>query len=172
MSVVREVVLFAGVLWLAGNMSMPHVQPQPQAILVLGGEPIREQFAAQFAKQHPDLPVFVSSGSPREYAEYVFQQGGIDLRRVHLDYRAVDTVTNFTTMVPVLHQRGIRKVYLLTSDFHMPRAQAIARIVLGGQGIEFEPVAIPSSHRPEAGWKILRDTLRSTLWLGLGGHFR
>jgi uncharacterized SAM-binding protein YcdF (DUF218 family) len=38
---------------------------QPDAIFVLGGATERERFAAKFAQQHPDLPIWVSSGSPK-----------------------------------------------------------------------------------------------------------
>jgi len=141
---------------------------EPQAILVLGGSPSREQFAAQFALQHPQLPIFVSSGSPEEYAEYVFDRAGVERKRIHLDYRAVDTVTNFTIMVTELQQRKITDVYVLTSDFHMPRALVIGKIVLGSRGIEMHPVTIPSSIKSENPAKALRDGLRSVFWVVTG----
>ena len=141
---------------------------EPQAILVLGGSPTREKFAAQFALQHPQLPIFVSSGSPEEYAKYVFDQAGIKRDRIHLDYRAVDTVTNFTVMVTELQQRKITNVYLLTSEFHMPRALVIGKIILGSRGIEMHPVSIPSSIKSENPAKSLRDGLRSVVWLVTG----
>jgi uncharacterized SAM-binding protein YcdF (DUF218 family) len=141
---------------------------EPQAILVLGGSPTREKFAAQFALQHPKLPIFVSSGSPEEYAEYVFDQAGVKRDRIHLDYRAVDTVTNFTVMVTELQQRKITDVYVLTSEFHMPRALVIGKIILGSRGIEMHPVSIPSSIKSENPAKSLRDGLRSVVWLVTG----
>ncbi|MBD2177773.1 YdcF family protein [Pseudanabaena sp. FACHB-1998] len=141
---------------------------EPQAILVLGGAPSREKFAAQFALQHPSLPIFVSSGSPEEYAQYVFDSAGINRSRVILDYRAVDTVTNFTVMVKELQSRKITDVYVLTSDFHMPRALVIGKIVLGSRGIEMHPVTIPSKIQSENPAKSLRDGLRSVFWLVTG----
>ncbi|PZV12422.1 MAG: YdcF family protein [Pseudanabaena sp.] len=141
---------------------------EPQAILVLGGSPTREKFAAQFALQHPHLPIFVSSGSPEEYAEYVFDQAGVKRDRVHLDYRAVDTVTNFTIMVNELQQRKITDVYVLTSEFHMPRALVIGKIVFGSRGIDMHPVTIPSVIKSEDPAKSLRDGLRSVVWLVTG----
>lgn len=137
----------------------------PQAILVLGGAPSREQFAARFALQHPKLPIWVSSGSPEEYANDVFQSAGVPRHRVHLDYRAVDTVTNFTTLVDDLITDRIHHLYLITSDFHMPRASAIAAIVLGSQGITFTPVPIPTQHQSESFQHITRDILRAYFWI-------
>lgn len=141
---------------------------EPQAILVLGGSPSRESFAAQFALQHPQLPIFVSSGSPKEYAEYVFDSAGVARDRVNLNYKAVDTVTNFTVMVKELEERNIKDVYVLTSDFHMPRALVIGKIVLGSRGIDMHPIAIPSTIKSENPAKSLRDGLRSVVWLVTG----
>ncbi|NJO19009.1 MAG: YdcF family protein, partial [Spirulinaceae cyanobacterium RM2_2_10] len=72
--------------------------PEPQAILTLGGSSRREAFTAQFAQTHP-LAVWVSSGIARPRAEAIFAAAQIRGDRLHLDYRAVDTVTNFSTLV-------------------------------------------------------------------------
>ncbi|MEE3718850.1 YdcF family protein [Tumidithrix elongata RA019] len=159
--------LFTGGLPSFSNLTH-RVEQEPQAILVLGGSPSREKFAARFALNHPNLPIFVSSGSPEEYAKYVFDQAGVPRNRIHLDYRAVDTVTNFTTMVDALRDRNVTDVYLITSDFHMPRAEVIGNIVLGSRGIKIHPISIPSSREDEAPVKSLRDGFRSVVWLFTG----
>ena len=141
---------------------------RPQALLVLGGATEREVFAAKFALAHPELPIWVSSGSNPEFAQWVFSEAGIESDRVHLDYRAVDTVTNFTTLVDELKAQGIESVYLITSDDHMRRAQIIGEIVLGSRGISFKPVAVPSGRTPEPMEKALRDGARAILWLTTG----
>ncbi len=140
----------------------------PQAVLVLGGALEREYFAAKFALQHPNLPIWVSSGSNREYSEWVFAQAGVDLQRIHLDYGAVDTVTNFTTLVDTLQAEGITSIYLITSDDHMRRAQTIAEIVLGSRGIDFKPVAVPTGRSPEPLEKTVRDGVRAFIWVTTG----
>lgn len=141
---------------------------RPQAVLVLGGAAEREQFAAEFAKQHPNMPVWVSSGSNPEYAEWLFDKAGIAPDRLHLDYRAVDTVTNFTSLADYFKTRDIRSVYLITSDYHMRRAQVIGEIVLGSRGIDFQSIAVPSGKSPEPLNKVLRDAARSVLWVITG----
>jgi uncharacterized SAM-binding protein YcdF (DUF218 family) len=141
---------------------------RPQALLVLGGAIEREVFAAKFALNHPELPIWVSSGSNPEFAQWVFSEAGIESDRVHLDYRAVDTVTNFTTLVDELKAQGIESLYLITSDDHMRRAQIIGEIVLGSRGISFKPVAVPSGRTPEPMEKALRDGARAILWLTTG----
>lgn len=141
---------------------------EPEAVLVLGGSTAREQFAAEFAQKHPDLPVWISSGSNPEYAEWVFREAGIERDRLRLDYRAVDTLTNFTTLVDEFESQGIRSIYLITSDYHMRRAWVIGKIVLGSRGIEFKPVEVPSTQPAETADKVLRDAARAVLWVTTG----
>lgn len=141
---------------------------QPQALLVLGGATEREVFAAEFARQHPNLDIWVSSGSNPEYVNWVFSQAGISLSRLHLDYEAVDTVTNFTTMVGKLEAEGIESIYLITSDDHMRRARLIGEIVLGSRGIDFKPLEVPSGRSPEPVEKTIRDGARAVIWLTTG----
>ena len=140
----------------------------PQAILVLGGHEQREQFAAQFAQQHPDLPVWLS-GVWRPYAQPVFIQAGIAPERLHFEQTAaVDTLTNFTTTVDDLKAEGINHIYLITSDYHMRRAQWIAQVILGNRGIAFEPVAIPSEEEGEPLELAVLDGGRAILWVTTG----
>jgi uncharacterized SAM-binding protein YcdF (DUF218 family) len=142
--------------------------PHPEAILTLGGGIDREEFTAQFAQTHPSLEIWVSSGSPPEKARAIFRSAGIPDKRVHLDYRALDTVTNFTSLVGDFKRRGIEHLYVLTSEFHMPRAKAIAIFVLGSRGIAFTPVAIPSNQPAESWLHILRDVGRALVWIITG----
>jgi uncharacterized SAM-binding protein YcdF (DUF218 family) len=141
---------------------------QPQAILVLGGATEREQFAAEFAKQHPELPIWISSGSNPEYSEWVFDEAGIERDRIHLDYRAVDTLTNFTTFADEFQAQGIDSVYVITSDDHMRRAWVIGEIVFTSRGIEFKSVEVPTGRSPESWSKVIRDAGRAVLWVATG----
>jgi uncharacterized SAM-binding protein YcdF (DUF218 family) len=142
--------------------------PHPQAILTLGGGQDREEFTARFAQAHPSLEIWVSSGLPPNNAREIFRAADIPKQRVHLDYRASDTVTNFTSLVQDFKNRNIQHLYLITSDFHMPRAKVIATIVFGSQGITFTPISIPSNEPTESFVRILRDSGRSVLWLFTG----
>lgn len=143
-------------------------QPKAQGILVLGGGSDREVYAANFAKNHPNLPVWLSTGKPLDQAKQNFQTADIDLQRIHLDYRAVDTVTNFTTLVDDFESQNIKHVYLITSDFHLPRATAIASIVFGSRGITFTTISVPAARKTEPRIKILRDSLRGLVWIFTG----
>lgn len=143
----------------------------PSVALVLGGAPERERFAAQFAKTNPTVKIWVSSGSNPEYAQWVFDEAEIPSEQWHLDYKAVDTVTNFTTLVDELEARNVHEVYLITSDYHMRRASIVAQIVLGSRGIAFKPIGIPTERSPQHPETIVRDVrdgVRSLLWVATG----
>jgi uncharacterized SAM-binding protein YcdF (DUF218 family) len=142
--------------------------PKPQAILTLGGRPAREAFTADFARLHPELKIWVSSGLRPNDAHALFRKQNIPDDRVNLDYRALDTVTNFTTLVSDLEQQDIHHIYLITSDYHMARSKAIATIVLGSHGITFTAIGVPSAKPPEDSVHIARDVTRSLIWLVSG----
>lgn len=160
--------------WIPINIAIAQIRsPQPQAILMLGGGGEREEFTAYFAKDYPNLDIWISSGKDPNSIRAIFAAAKTPTRakanqsadRLHLDYSASDTVTNFTSMVTPLKQQGIHHVFLITSDYHMPRARTIATLVFGSQGIVVTPIAIPSTQPRESSWRILRDVGRSILWI-------
>ena len=78
------------------------VQPLVLAILLLGGEPERDTFAAELAFQfQPPLEVFASSPS----AGALQRLQALDrINKLVLSFEALDTVTNFSTMIPRLQE--------------------------------------------------------------------
>lgn len=141
---------------------------RPQAVLVLGGATAREDFAAEFARKHPSLPIWVSGGSNPEYTEGVFADAGVEPSRLHIDRTAHDTVSNFTTLVNEFRAQGIDSVYLITSDYHMRRARVIGEIIFGSRGIYLKPVSVPSGQESEPILKSVRDGARAILWVMTG----
>ncbi len=142
--------------------------PQPQAFFILGGEPARENFTAELARWYPSLEIWVSSPPEPEKTYKTFQTTGIFNTRLHIDLRAVDTVTNFTSLVADFQKLHLQHLYLITSDYHMPRAEAIAIVVFGSQGIAFTPISVPSNQSKESIFRILRDIARSLIWIFTG----
>lgn len=142
--------------------------PQPQAFFTLGGEPAREEFTAELAQWYPSLEIWVSSPPVPEKTRKTFQAVDIPKTQLHIDTRAVDTVTNFTSLVADFKKRRLQHLYLITSDFHMPRAKAIATLVFGSRGIAFTPLSVPSERPKETTLHIIRDVLRSLLWIFTG----
>ena len=151
-------------------MSALYQVPEPQAVLVLGGNHDRILFAAQFARNHPKLDVWVSDYQKfQKFNRPVFLRAGIAKERMHYDVCAIDTVTNFTCTVKKFEEQNLRHLYLVTSDYHMRRAIAIATLVFGSRGIVVTPVAVPSQdEQPESLARVLRDSIRSLLWILIG----
>ncbi len=155
-------------LWLSRGLWLPPA-PAPQLILVLGGDVERERVAGALAKRD-GLPVLVSGGSNPEYATWQFGRQGLDVGRVQLDYRATDTLSNFTSVVDELKRAKVRHVLLVTSRDHMARALRVGRIVAGSRGIALTPVEVPCGNRcmPEGERKVWGDTARAALWVLTG----
>lgn len=144
-----------------------HQAPVPQAIFVLGGDDARMRFAAEFWRSHKNLAIWVSDyQSSLESYRQIFQKFDIPEQQLHLDGRATDTVTNFTTLAEDFTNQKLQHIYLITSDYHLRRSRAIATIVLGSQGIVVTPLAVPSSgYKSESLLRVLRDCGRSVLWI-------
>lgn len=166
--------LLAGALvWLSRGWWWP-TPPPPQLILVLGGDLERERHAAAIAGER-GLPVVVSGGSNPEYAHWLFEQRqGLPSHRVTLDYRATDTLTNFTSLVDDLRRARVRHALLVTSSDHMDRALLVGRIVAGSRGIHLtpEPVDCGDQCLPEGRRKVWGDGLRAALWVVSGRDLR
>lgn len=162
-----------GLLWLSRGVWWP-TPPPPQMILVLGGDADREAAAARLARVD-GLPVVVTGGTNPEYAHWLFQQKeGLPSRQVQLDYRARDTVSNFTSLVDDLRKARIRHALLVTSTDHMQRALLVGRIVAGSRGIHLTPVPVPCGDLcvVEGRRRLWGDGARAVLWVISGQDIR
>ena len=171
----RRLLLLAAlcaVAWSSRGLVLPSLPP-PQLVLVLGGDVERERVGAEVAKRD-GLPVMVSGGSNPEYAHWLFRGRGLDDTRVLLDYRATDTLSNFTSVVDDLKRSKIRHVVLVTSSDHMDRALMVGRVVAGSRGIGLTPLAVPCGERcvPEDWRKVWGDGMRAALWVVSGRDLR
>jgi hypothetical protein len=84
--------------------------------------------------------------------------------------RGYDTVTQITALANWLQHRQApapQRIWIATDPDHTARAVILARIALAGRGIQIQPdpppTPSPSEHR-----KLLRDSLRLTLWRATG----
>lgn len=158
-------------IWLVlkGWMVWQAMQEPPSAIVVLGGGMRREMQAATLARAYPDLPVLVSSGStlPCLYRVFV-QEQNIAWQRLTVDFRAVDTVTNFTALLPYLQSGKHKKVFVVVSRGQWQRAAVLGWSIWGSQGIVMEPVRVEGVGHHESLPKLLRDTVRALAWVVMG----
>ena len=147
----------------------PQLQPlsgksAPQAIVVLGGGEIvdpgraipemanartlmRLQAAAALARQ-VDLPIVPSGGAPRfgapseaaTMAALLRQSFHVD-NPIWLEGKSYNTAANARDSAALLRQHGIRRIYLVTSAVHMPRAMAWFR------HYGLDPTPVPCDYR-------------------------
>jgi len=142
--------------------------PQPQAFFILGGDPAREKFTAELVELYPSLEIWVSSPPNPQKTLETFRAVNVPKTKLNIDMGAVDTVTNFTSLIANFKQRQLQHLFLVTSNYHMSRAKAIATIVLGSQGIAFTPLSVPSNQTQESLLHIIRDICRSLVWIVTG----
>ena len=119
-----------------------------------------------------DVPVYASSPAT-DVPAACRAAGGVAAasERIAVDTQAVDTVSNFTTLAPLLYGTLDEHVLVLTSGWHAERAAHVATVVLRDAcGIAFTIVGLPCSAEvpSENLLKCLRDELRALLWLTTG----
>ncbi|MEC4813826.1 MAG: YdcF family protein [Scytonema sp. PMC 1069.18] len=141
------------------------------AFFVLGGSIRREIYVAEIAKQHPRTPILISHGSTDPCIWLIFQQRAAErMQNVWLEKCANSTFGNFYYSIPILRHWGVRKVKLITSPTHLPRAKWMAQILFGARGIWVEPEIVQEQGVPgnrESWLKTGLDVTRSLLWAGL-----
>ncbi len=137
------------------------------AFLVLGGSISREIYVAQLVKQYPASKVLISQGSQDPCILLIFQREAAPIDHVWLEHCADSTFDNFYFNIPILRQWGVRKVKLITSSTHLPRAKWMAQILLGAQGIWVEVDTIDEQGIPGNQESLLKtglDLTRSLIW--------
>lgn len=137
------------------------------AFLVLGGSIRREMYVADLAKQYPQTPILISTGSADPCIWLIFQRVNAPIRQVWLEKCAESTFDNFSYTIPILEQWRSHKVKVLTSATHLPRAQWLAQILLGSHGIWAEMEIVPETGIPanQENWlKTSLDVARSLVW--------
>ncbi len=141
----------------------------PQLILVLGGDIDREVAGIRISKEL-NIPLLISGGSNPEYSDWLIQNEKIPNYLVKRDYRAKDTLANFTYIVDELLEENINHILLITSDYHLDRAKVVGSIIAGSRGIRITslPVPCPSSCKEEGKRKRNIDIFRAVIWVATG----
>ena len=135
--------------------------------LVLGGSINREVYVAKLAKQFPDVPILISQGSDDPCILQIFQREQISIDHVWLEKCADSTFGNFFFTLPILKSWKTKKVKLITSQTHLPRAKLLADIILGANGIAVDLDVAPETGVPgnyESTLKTIVDVTRSLFW--------
>ena len=146
---------------------------QPQVILVLGGDIAREIAGIKISKEL-NIPLIISGGSNSQFSDWLINEGGISKDLVKRDYRAKDTLTNFTSIIDDLNEEGITHILLITSKYHIKRAKVVGEIIASSRGIRLTSLSIPCKSfcsvkgQKESVPKKNIDFVRSIIWVTTG----
>lgn len=140
-------------------------------LIVLGGDRDREIAAAQkVAKLQRCRLLILSSGAASEddMQQAVRASGRHDVLVV-VDRRAIDTVSNCTSLAPDLAGAGSVAVALSTARAHCRRAAAVGSLVFGAFGIRVRTMPVDTGERlHETLFRCIRDVLRAACWVTTG----
>lgn len=134
-------------------------------IICLGGDYRRNISAALITKQNPDAVVLVSTETENQAVADIYKNTGVDLNKIWFDFHAWDTVSNFTETYKWIKNKKPKKLWVVTSDYHMRRSMAIANVVYALSGIELISIEHPSdSDRKEPLSQVIACALRALVW--------
>ena len=141
----------------------------PELILVLGGDVRREKEGIKISKKL-GIPLLISGGSNPEYAEWLIEKEGIDRNNVKLDYRAKDTLSNFTSIIEDLIDNDISHLLMITSEEHFQRANLIGKMIMGSKGIKLTSLSLDChiECKKESYRKQVLDSIRAISWISIG----
>ena len=161
----------------------------PDAVIIMGGCADRERAAlraasgstppppgldraAAAALTSPRVPIYVSSPACDvvSVARGLGDGDGSLAARVQLDESAVDTLSNYSSLVPLLRGPHCSRVLILTSASHVRRARLLAWIVLGTRGVTPTVATVRTRARtpPESAARAARDAVRAVIWVVCG----
>lgn len=177
--VLAAVVLYVGVtfvqVWLTSLRDEPH---HADAALVFGTATSYSQPSADLAArleralqlyQAGDVPLIVVTGgklSGDRYTEGQISAAWLEQR--HVPARAIlvggggDTWQNVHSVAPLMHDRGIEKVLVVTDPFHEDRAMAVV------SGFGFSPSPTPSKRSPIGGIGLFGHLLQESVEVAAG----
>ena len=168
-------VFFGGWLLINGPKMYSAASGPVDTFFVLGGSITREVYVAQLAKQHRSARILISQGSQEPCIVKIFQRESAPRARVWLEKCANSTFGNFYFNIPIMREWGVRKVKLITSASHLPRAKWMAQILLGAQGIWVEVDIVKEEGIPGNTESIIKtglDVTRSLIWAVFSQFFQ
>lgn len=133
--------------YLHHNKQANIIHPPIQAIIVLGSGIIQGQAsptlkarldqAGQLAQHSPNAVIIVSGGldhheqvsEAKVMADYLQQHFALATARIYLEDQSTSTALNLLNSQAILKQKNIslnQPIAIISSDFHLPRAKAIA----------------------------------------------
>jgi len=140
-----------------------------RAILHLGGNSTRIETTIEMVKQWPDALVILGTVENPVECFTRLRIAGVNRNRIIFDFRAWDTVTNFTVVRRILKEFKVEQLCIVTDTFHMRRSMLIARIVYFANSTIKEISAAyhqdPAMvHAKDTVLRTTVDVLRAVIW--------
>lgn len=167
----RHRIVAATTLLLAGwllfrivQLSMASSHPV-DAVLVLGGSPIRERWAAKLTRDNPSRRVLISSGSEDPCIWLIFDKARAPKTNVWMEHCSHNTFENLAFAAPILKSWGVHKVLLLTDMPQTTKALPMAKMILGASGIAVQLQNVPNSAGLPLHHPVWLDITAAMLWV-------
>lgn len=165
-----SLLLPAALVWLLWPWLAPPGRGHREVISVFVEDPWRSNTALRLWQSRPgSLLIFQGRDSSQAVNDDHLSHRNLlppDSPRLIRLTPGCDTVEQITALAGWLErfpERG--RITLVTSEAHLPRSLAIARITLASRGWRVEGQVAPTGdNRPERPWRTVRDQLRSQLW--------
>ena len=142
-------------------------------VVILGGDKLRECAAARSAAALPQVRlVLLSSGAatPSDLMSELAAASRHDVS-VFEDRRAIDTLSNCTSLAPDIAKAGITQCMLCTACAHARRAGAVGKLIFGAMGVRVRMRTVETGEPHEGMVRCLRDVFRAILWVAAGIDF-
>lgn len=175
-SLVSGAVVGAGALWWFWPWLAAPQGGSTEVITTFVEDPKRVETALRLWKARPDsLLVLQGNDEYQRITRKHLEDRGLwprnDARIITLT-AGCDTVQQLTLLARWMgsyRHRSPGLITVVTGSAHLPRAQAIAKIVFGADRWRVEGMEAPTGdNRPEASFRLQRDQLRAQLWRATG----
>lgn len=113
----------------------------PDAIIVLSSTYGRSVTAAKLYKKHKVDVIATGYKGGAEYMEKIMRKNGVAAKDIILEKQATNTKDHVKYVLPLAREKGYKKVYLVTSAYHVPRSMMNFEKAFAAYGIEVFPYA-------------------------------
>lgn len=166
-TILLAAVTFAGFLWFADRVTAlaPPSEAKADAIVVLTGGSQRIDQAVELLRSGAGERLLISGVHPATSRAQIrrLTKSSDDLFSccVDIGYEALDTIGNATETVRWIHDRGYKRVLVVTNNYHMPRSLFELRRL--DPQTEFVPYPVVRSDLKAKNWFADPDVLRALL---------
>lgn len=133
-------------------------------VLVLGGTPNRERYAAQLTLQEPSRITLISGGSQDPCIWLIYNKAKASKEHVWTERCSHNTLENFIFSTPILNKLNVHKVLLVADDPQSERALPMAQIILGSHGMAVELRKVPDSSGEPLKRPVWQDVALAMCW--------